>query len=221
MKNSSKIIGLILIIILTSSRKSNSQPDNFDYGHVENGIYQNDYFDFNIKLPVNWVVQSKEQTENIANTGKKLVAGDDENMKAAIKASEINTANLLAVFQFELGSAVEYNPNIMIVAESVKYAPGIKNGSDYLFQARRMIEQGQFKYDYLSEKFENEKINEIEFYKMDAKLNYMGLNIKQVYYSTVLKGFSLNVIISYISDEQKETLLNSINSMKFKKSKSI
>jgi hypothetical protein len=48
-------------------------------------------------------------------------------------------------------------------------------------------------------------------------LNYMGLEIKQIYYSTVLKGFSFNVIVSYISDEQKEILLKSINSMSFKK----
>lgn len=217
MKISIKTFGFILIIFMSSSYNSNSQPDNFDYGHVENGIYQNDYFYFNIKLPVDWVVQSKEQTDNIANTGKKLFAGDDENMKAVIKAYEINIANLLDVFQYELGSAVEYNPNIMIVAESVKNIPGIKNGSDYLFQARRMIQQGQFKYDYLSEKFDNETINETDFYKMDARLNYMGLEIKQMYYSTVLKGFSFNVIISYISDEQKEILLESVNSMVFKK----
>lgn len=217
MEISKKIIGLILIIILFSFCSNNSQPDNFDYGHVENGIYLNDYFNFKIKLPVDWVVQSKEQTENLANTGKKLIAGDNDNMKAAIKASEINTAYLLSVFQYELGSAVEYNSNIMIVAESLKNAPGIKNGSDYLFQSRRILEQGQFKYDYLSEKFESEKIDEIEFYKMDAYVNYMGLEIKQIYYSTVYKGFSLSVILSYISDEQKEILLNSLNSMTFKK----
>jgi hypothetical protein len=217
MNTLSKIIGFIFISILTPCCNSNSQPDNFDYGHVENGKYVNDYFDCNIKLPEAWVVQSKEQTENLANTGRKLVVGDDDKMQAALKASEINTANLLAVFQYELGSAVEYNPNIMIVAESVKNAPGIKNGSDYLFQAKRVIQQGQFKYDYLSETFENEKINGTEFYKMDAQLNYMGLEIKQIYYSTVLKGFSFNLIISYNSEEQKEILLTSINSMIFKK----
>ena len=217
MKISIKTLGSIFIIIMLSSCNGNGQPDKFDYGHVENGIYQNDYFDFKIKLPVDWVVQSKEQIENISNTGKKLLAGDDENMQAVIKASEINTANLLAVFQYELGSAVEYNPSIMIVAESVKNAPGIKNGSDYLFQAKRMIQQGQIKYDYLSEKFEKEKINESDFYKMDARLNYMGLEIKQTYYSTVLKGFSFIVMVSYISDEQKGILLESINSMIFKK----
>jgi hypothetical protein len=202
---------------MSSICNSYGQLENFDYGHVDDGNYQNDYFGFTIKLPLEWVVQTKEQTENIANTGKKLIAGDDENMNAVIKASEVNTANLLAVFQYELGSAVEYNPNIMIVVESLKNAPGIKNGSDYLFQARRIVKQGQFKYDYISEKFDKETINESDFYKMDTQLNYMGLEIKQIYYSTVLKGFSFNVIVSYISDEQKEILLKSINSMSFKK----
>lgn len=217
MKKTIKIIGIILIIFSTAGCNTNNQMDNFDYGHIENGIYVNDFFDFSIKLPESWVVQSREQTENIANEGKKIVAGDDEKMKAVINAYDINTANLLAAFQYELGSAVEYNPNIMIIAESIKNAPGIKNGSDYLFQARRLIQQGQFKYDYISENFENEKINETEFYKMDAHINYMGLQIKQIYYSTVLKGFSFNIIISYVSDEQKEILQNSIKTIKFKK----
>ncbi len=208
---------LTVIIIISSTLTANSQSDNFDYGRVENGIYQNKYFDFSIKLPVDWVVQSREQTENLANAGKKLLAGDDENMKAVIKASEVNTANLLAVFQYQLGSAVAYNPNIMIVAENVKNYPGIKKGSDYLFQARRLLQQGNFKYDYLSEEFDNEKINTTDFYKMEAHLNYMGLEIKQIYYSTVLMGFSFNVIVSYVSDEQKKMLLESLNSMSFKK----
>ncbi len=208
---------LILLIIILSNSIANSQSDNFDYGRVENGVYQNAYFGFTIQLPVDWVVQSREQTENLASTGKKLVAGDDENLKAVMKASEVNIANLLAVFQYELGSPVEYNPNVMIVAENIKNVPGIKKGSDYLFQARRLLQQGQFKYDYLSETFDNEKINGTEFYKMDAHLNYAGLEIKQMYYSTVLKGFSFNVIVSYVSDEQKKILLESLNSISVKK----
>jgi len=224
MKISIKAFGLLLIIIALSGCNNNNNnnndnrlPDNFDYGHVENGVYQNEYFDFSMKLPDDWVVQSKEQTEYIANTGKKIAAGDDKNLQAVVKASDISSANLLAVFQYEVGSAVEYNPAILIVAENVKNAPGIKNGSDYLFQARRLLQQAHYKYDYLSEDFDKERINESDFYKMEARINTLGLEITQIYYSTVLKGFSFNVIISYISDEQKKILLESINTMKFKK----
>ena len=215
MKNSIKILGLILLIIVTSSFKNNNHSKNFDYGHVKKGVYFNDFFGFNIELPEDWVVQSKEQTENLANSGRKLVIGDNKNLKAIIEASEINTANLLIAFQYELGSPVDYNPSIMIIAENIKNAPGIKNGSDYLYQAKRLIQQTQLKYEYLSEKFDLEKINEVEFYKMNTRVNYLDLDIKQEYYSTVLNGFSLNFIISYISDDQKEVLISSINSLTF------
>jgi hypothetical protein len=218
-KQSSKVIRhlicIILFTIVTAGCAADSEQDNFDYGRVEDGIYFNNYFNFTIDLPAGWVVQSQEQTQKIADMGKNLVAGDDEKLKAAIEATEVNTANLLAVFQYELGAAVQYNPNFMIVAENIKNSPGVKNGSDYLFHSKKLLSQGQFKYDYLSENFENEKISGKEFYKMDAQLNYMGLEIKQVFYSTVLKGFSFNIIVSYVSDEQKEVLTEAINTMSF------
>jgi len=105
----------------------------------------------------------------------------------------------------------------MIVAESVKAAPGIKTGSDYLFQARRILQQASFKYDYISQEFEKEMINGAEFYKMDAHLTYMGLAIQQRYYTTISKGFSFTVIVSYVTEEQQKVLLGAISSMKFKK----
>jgi len=216
MKTTSKLFKFLFIIILAASC-NNKIPDNFDYGSVENGIYENEYFDFKINLPEDWVVQSKEQIDNLKNSGKDIVAGDDEKMKAILKASEVNSANLLVAFQHELGAAVEYNPNIMIIAENVKNSPGIKNGSDYLIQAKKLLQQTQIKYDFISEDFEKEKISSVEFYKMETHMSYMGLEIKQTYYSTVLKGFSFNIIISYVSDDQKEVLLNTLNSLKFKK----
>ena len=213
MKELCKMMALLCIILITSNCKN--QVENFDYGKVENGIYINDYFKFNIKLPTDWIIQSKEQTEYISNLGKEVIAGDDENMKAVLKASEINVANLLAAFQHELGSAVDYNPSIMIIAENIKSSPGLKNGSDYLFHARKLMQQGQLKYDYLSNEFMKESYSNTDFYIMDANVNYMENEIKQKYYSTVLKGFCLNIIISYITEDQKEILLNTINSIKF------
>jgi len=217
MKIISNVVNATLLLILCANCTTNGKPENFDYGSVTDNIYSNKYFNCTIKLPNDWIVQSKAQTERIADLGKDLVAGDDKKMKAVIKASDVNTANLLAVFQHEVGAAVEYNPSIMIVAENIKNAPGIKSGSDYLYQSRRLLKQSQFQYDYLSEDFKSESINGTEFYKMDAYLNYMGLEIKQIYYSTITMGFSFNMIISYVNDEQKNILFESINSMKFEK----
>ena len=217
MKKISNWIGAILILSLFYSCASKSKPDTFDYGSVNDNVYKNSFFKCNITLPKDWVVQSKEQTELLANVGKNLVAGEDKKLESIIKASEVNTANLLSVFQYELGAAVKYNPNIMIIAENVKNVPGIKKGSDYLFQARNLMKQSQFQYDYLSEDFEEKTINSKKFYKMDAHMGYMGLEIKQIYFSTIINEFSFIVIVSYINDDQKKILLESINSLTFEK----
>ncbi len=210
-----KLIGILFLTIFLGSCNAQDQPKNFDYGRVDSSKYVNSFFDFELTIPTDWVVQTKEQMEDLTKKGKEIVAGDDSNMKAVLKASEINSASLLSVFQFERGAAVDYNPSFSIVAENIKNSPGIKTGSDYLFQAKRLMEQSQLKYNYIDKEFEKEVINGTEFYKMNAEIKYMGLNIKQIYFVTIQKGFSFIAIASFINDEQKQDLMKSINSMKF------
>lgn len=209
-------IGLLLLAVIITSCQMNGKPDSFDYGKVENDIYSNSFFNMKMNLPTGWVVQSQEQMNNIRNAGKDLVAGDNTQLKAVIKASEVNTANLLAAFQYEMGSPVDFNPSIIIVAENLKIAPGIKTGSDYLFQTRKLLEQSQVKYAELDSVFAKEVISGVDFYTMNALMKYMGTEIKQLYYSTVMHGFSLDVIISYSTDEQKAVLMKAIDSLEFK-----
>ena len=192
-------------------------PEEFDYGKVYQNTYFNKYFNFEIDLPEDWVVQSQEQTKQLTEMGKDLAIGDNEQLEAIVNAAEINTAYLLSVFQYEVGSAVDFNPSLMILAENVMAAPGVKKGSDYLFQARKMMKQSQVPYDYLSEEFEEEVINGISFYTLEASITTVGQKVKQVYYSTIAKRFSLSVIISYGTEEQKEILLQTIQSMRLGK----
>lgn len=207
----------IVILSIFPNYSINAQSTDFDYGNIERNIYMNKYFGIEMSLPQDWIVQSREQIDNIMKTGKNLAAGDDAKMKAIFKASEVNSANLLAVYKYEIGSAVDYNPNMAMIAENIKNFPGIKSGKDYLFHARKFMEQSQFKYDSLDSEFTKENINGIEFYKMNAEINYMKIKIKQVYYSTVAQQFCLSFIISYISDEQKPELINSLNTLKIRK----
>lgn len=213
------LTGLVFLVVLTFSCNSsgNGKPKDFDYGYVEDSNYINSFFGLELKLPSDWIVQTKEQTENLAKMGKDLVAGDDKTMKAVIKASEVNSANLLAVFKYEVGAAVNNNPNFMLVAENLQNAPGIKNGSDYLFQTRKLLKQSQILYDSIDEEFTKEIINNQEFYLMNCSINYMGLNIKQKYFSTIQNGFCLNAIISFVDDEQKNDLEKIISSIEFNK----
>lgn len=49
---------------------------------------------------------------------------------------------------------------------------------------------------------------------MEARLDYMGKIIFQEYISTVKKGFSLSIIISYSTEEEKNELYQVIDSIK-------
>jgi hypothetical protein len=208
---------MLILLFISSGVFCQDSLNNFDYGKVENYKYSNSFFNYEITLPVDWIVQTKEQTEELAKTGKELLAGDDAKMKAVIKASEVNSAFLLTAFQYETGAPVDYNASISILSENIKNYPGIKNGSDYLFQAKRLMEQSQFKYDHLDKEFDKKVINGVVFYTMNARIKYMGQNIKQVYYSTILNGFSLNIIISFVDKKQKKELFKSIDSITFVK----
>ncbi|MFZ4465299.1 MAG: hypothetical protein ACOYN5_15745 [Bacteroidales bacterium] len=210
-------LGFILLTLLLLCCNTQGVTQDFDYGQIENNKYYNSFFNFEMIIPTGWIVQSKEQTENLTKKGADLVAGDDKNLKAVIKASEVNSANLLAIFKYEVGAAVDYNPSIMLISENLKNSPGIKTGSDYLFQVRKMLKQSQVQYDYFDENFKKKTINGQDLFLMNASLEYMGLQIKQVYYSTIINGFSLGIIISFVSKEQKKEIGKVINSMQFRK----
>ena len=210
-----KLIGLIVLAVINTCCNPGGQSKKFDYGHMEDNKYINSFFSLELQLPDGWVVQSKEQTENITNLGKDLIAGDDKNLKAVLDASEVNSANLLTVFKQELGAAVDYNPSFMLVAENLKNAPGIKNGSDYLFQTRKLLQQSQMEFEHMDEEFTRETVNNLVFDTMNCSINYMGFVIHQKYFSTIQNGFSISAIISFIDEDQKKELEQVVNSMVF------
>jgi hypothetical protein len=215
-----KLIGFYLfnslfLAILLSTGCSKGKPDNFDYGKVENNKYTNSYFGCEISLPGEWVVQSREQLDGLSEEGRDMLAGESSTTKAMLKASEIRSANLLGVFKYQRGAAVDFNPNFMVVAENVSALPGIKTGSDYLFQTKKLLSKTQLQYDYIDTVFAVEKINGTPFHRMNASIDAMGTKINQEYYSTIMRGFSFCVILTYNTDEHREELMSMFNTLKF------
>ena len=215
MKTKLNLSGITILILLLSACGSDNMPKSFDYGTVENNVYSNTYFKFKMDVPDQWFVQSKEQNEQLMEMGKKAIAGDDKSMKAALNASDVNVANLLTVFKYELGSAVDYNPSYMFIAENVMKAPGVKTGSDYFFNARKIMKQSQTPYKHIDEEYSMKNIGGKDFYVMNTEIEYMGISIYQVYYSRVDNGFALNLIISYSTDDEKDELEKIVGSISF------
>ena len=208
---------LFLGVLLTScgmTRGQGGSSDDFDYGHIEDGKYVNSFFKFEITLPDGWVVQSQEQMDNLTEKGTELAFGENKFKKAVVKASLINTANLLQAFQYELGAPVDFNPNISIVAENISNTPGIKTGGDYLFHLRKMLKESLLDVEHVDENFEKETIGgRTDFYKMKVTINYLQ-KANQIVYATISNGFSLCIVITS-NDEVQQQMLKTINTIKF------
>lgn len=207
----------------TTTVSKSDKNDYFDYGTIKGNTYINDFFGIELEYPKEWFVQSKATLDHLSKVGSELVAGDNNNLEKMIKASEINSANLLMVSQHELGATVASNPNIIIVVENTKNLPGIKTGKEYLFHAVKLLKASQLNFKYFNEDFDKKVINGNDFYTLsygiDASASINSSEdavVNQFYYTTVKKGFSISIILTYNTEPERKILLSMLDGLKVK-----
>ena len=189
--------------------------DEIDFGTVNNSVYQNEYFGLTVDLPPEWSIQDQEARQRMTELGGKMVAGDDKNLKAAVKASEMTTVNLFAAFKHPVGTPVPYNPNIMCLAERVRHVPGIKKGEDYLFHSKKLLESSQMQVSFPKE-MTTEAIGGIQFGVMHTAMSMAGMTIRQKYYAAIIKGYALVFIVSFTTEEEESALEDVLKTIAFK-----
>ena len=207
---------LIFILTIISCRQTAKIPEDFDYGKTGNGIYKNDYFDFEIPVPDSWHVQNKEQIDQIRKKGSDMIAESNRGLAEKIKASDVGSAILLAAYKNSTDSInEEYNPSFSIMAENLGSMSGVKKGKEYLINVKKLMQKSGMTFSFPSG-FYSQKVGNKEFDAMDVIMNINGLECEQTYYSIVDKNFALGIIVSSVGKEQKETLKDIINKIKFK-----
>lgn len=208
------VIGYLLLGVCFSGV---SQPDSvstqFDYGRVEGNTYKNDFFDVTITFDSTWVIQNKSLMKQLSKVGREQIAGNDQRLKRMLKAAEVNTANLFSIFKHEVGAPVKFNSSFMVMAENIKNFPGIKSGEDYLFHVKNLLKRSQLKYTFDKE-VHLRKIDSKDFWVLEASAQYLGMTITQEYLTSLYKGFTFSIIISYVSQEDKLTLHEMLDEIK-------
>ncbi|TXD82542.1 hypothetical protein ESY86_13885 [Subsaximicrobium wynnwilliamsii] len=207
-----KLACVLALVSILGCKQDQKLPNNFDYGSISNGVYTNAYFDMRFAFDDSWNVQTPEEMNDIANLGTELIT--NEGTKQAVKANEINTANLFAAYRYEMEAAVAYNYSIIIVAENTNMYPKVKRGRDYLDEAKKMMQQTVVNYTF-EDDYSSKNIGGKDFDVMTVSGNYMDASFSQKYMTTIYRGFSVSIIISYDSNEQLQTLENLIDQIAF------
>lgn len=205
------LVAVLLLVMAGCKQK----PKNFDYGKIENGVYTNNYFDFEIPVPPAWSVQNREQVQQLQKTGEELIAGSNKELGAKVKAAEVTTAILLTVFKNKTDAVTDkFNSSFIILSENLGGMP-IKKGRDYLAHTKEIMQQSNMSYQFAPD-YSAEKIGNKEFDRMDVSLAGQPEKVLQSYYSTIEKDFAFSIIISYVDDQQKAELKDIINKLKFR-----
>lgn len=207
----------LLAMILISCNDSNKIPENFDYGKVENGVYKNNFFDFDLPIPADWHVESKEQMAQIGEEGRKIVAEHNKELAEKIKADEISSATLLSVFKYRDDTVTgQFNPSFGMIAENLGKVSGVRNGKDYLEKVKALMEKSGIPYHFAPD-FTTEKLGNKDFTLMELTAKYKGdVDVNQLYYCCVEKKFAISLIASFGNDEQKKELLRILSNIHFK-----
>ena len=150
---------------------------------------------------------------NIMEYGTELMTSHDENMKTLVKASMVNVASLLCLFEDEVGASPDFNASFMMVSENLNMFPGIKTGSDYLAQAKKILQQTPIQYSFDKEIYKH-TVGNLEFDVLVTEANVMGTEMTQEYFATIKKGFCLSLIVSYSNDDEKEKVYAILNEIK-------
>ncbi|PKL25730.1 MAG: hypothetical protein CVV47_03550 [Spirochaetae bacterium HGW-Spirochaetae-3] len=203
-----------LALALIGCATAPSTPTTMDYGRFEGNVFTNDFFSLSIAVPEGWVVQDAATMARLVKQGTDMLYSDNEEMKRAIEVADVENMQFFGAYQYPLGSAVEFNPSVILMAENLKSAPGVVDGGDYLFHAKRMMEQSSVEFRIV-EDTRPVTINGAELHALDIAITYLGNEIRQRYYTRVLNGFAVAVVITWTNDEALSELDASVSTLRF------
>lgn len=192
-----------------------SDKKAIDFGTFESGSYSNTFFNLMLSIPDSWHVLDQEARLEIMKRGGEIVAGDNKSLKAVIKAADLQSINLLTAYEHPPGAAVSTNPGIMLIAEKVTHAPGIKRGSDYHYHAKKLMKMSRMKVSYPQEIYEK-TIDGVSFDIMETEITMgPGVVIRQIQYATIMKGYALLMALTFQDESGHNQLEEIIETLTF------
>lgn len=214
MKRTQLLSILIISVFLLCSCSDNSKKA-IDFGTFESGVYLNRYFNLEVKVPESWHVLDDESRVEMMRKGSKIVAGDNENLNAVLKATDLQNINLLTASEHPIGAPVPFNPTFIIIAEKVKHLPGIVKGRDYHFHTKELMKSSPLKVSYPKEIYEV-LVGELTFDVMEFEINMGQTIITQKQYAAIINDYALLFALTYSNDKDLESLTEIVQGLNLK-----
>jgi hypothetical protein len=176
---------ILLLICFSASAQS-----EFDLGLVKDGTYINSGLGFTFRYPKDWTVHGDATNKRINEVGKQQIVNSGALSDASVEVSVKNSHSLLTVFRHPLGTpGITFNPAILVIAERIDHAPGIKNGKDYLLNVRALLKKTGVQVS-LEEPTEH-RFAEWQFFRDDVTVEVNGVRVAQSLFASTVKSYAV------------------------------
>ncbi len=191
-------------------------PNEIDFGSISNSVYRNAYFGLGVAIPEKWNIQDQEAQRKIRQMAVSTYAADNQHFQRVYESTEATAMPLFAVYKYPPLDTPPPNPSFAGVAESIWGSPRVKTASDYFSDLKKCTESLQLGYTFAKEY--SQTIDGIVFEVLEAEITLTdGKKLKQNRYCTLLKGYALDLIISYDNAEDESLLNDMIKTVRFDK----
>lgn len=210
--NKKWIIAVSLLLLLVACKKNIEQPEdkvliiseesdkendmNIIIGKLEDNIYINSYFDIRFALPKNWNELTESEMKVLLKGGEEILNVEDTEIVSMIP--------LFATFKYSIEDTVEVNPNIIATLEVLEKDTSIGSGKEYLEEMKEMLLTLDIPYSV--GEVEEVTIENHTYGYFTAKIDTGETIVYQKYYTTIIKGYSINIIATYVLEEDYKTI---------------
>lgn len=184
-----------------------------DLGRIENFVYVNHYFGFQVSLPESWSIMERDVTDAAIQVSKETLKGSDSHRNSEIEQSIAKTYLFFSVTKFPLRT-----PNVtpaMLHCGIERLSGSPVTARVYLENSRDLMLHSTFQYKLLHDVYP-ETIGGLSFFVMDMQQSDANVILKQKYYATILKGHALFFVTNYFVDADGIDMDKIIHGAKFK-----
>jgi hypothetical protein len=206
---------LFLVCSSVASGQSKPQPpppprpiSKSFLGNVDNGVYKNEFFGVKVDIPSEMHVLTKQEQGDARDGGTRMLSkdvdGDQEAWERAVKAEVL----LLSVSEVKPGTGPSASLNIGVIRQSTGTTSKQVADTAKEFLLRNPA------ISIVSNTMAL-KLAARDFSRLELKVKTGGPELDVRYYVTIVRGYSMTFVVTYLEKEQLDRFEKVLATVKF------
>lgn len=205
----------VLLLFVTACVPTEEKPTK---GIYTDGIYRNSFFQLSLVVPDGWRASSDEEVKKLMAVGSETIKQLNDSLSSVLDSNDFSESILFIMSKTPENEGGKYKssgfPSSLIIScDKSKEPNDTLNSADYLNQlVEEYAEFNQLKMHF-DQHFREEQVGDKDFLILEGRANFGLMQLRQEYWHTHYKGYSLVLIATYTNSVDKIELHSSIKNM--------